>query len=47
MILKEIQTCIDIYNNYKSKMTLYYMHSKTFHPLFRSLLDKTTNIQNV
>ena len=47
MLLKEIQTWIDIYNNYKSKMPLYYMHSKTFHPLFRSLLDKTTNIQNV
>ena len=47
MLLKEIQTWIEIYNKYKSKMPLYYMHSKAFHPLFKSLLDKAEKIQNV
>ena len=26
-------------------MPLYYMHSKTFHPLFKSIIDKTNQIQ--
>ena len=26
-------------------MPLYYMHSKTFHPLFKSIIDKINNIQ--
>jgi len=47
MLLKEIRTWIEIYNKYKSKMPLYYMHSKAFHPLFKSLLDKTEKIRNV
>ena len=45
MLLKETQTWIEIYNNYKAKMPLYYMHSKTFHPLFKSIIDKVTLIQ--
>jgi hypothetical protein len=47
MLLKEIQAWIDIYNKYKSKMALYYMHSKSFHPLFKSLIEKTDQIQKV
>ena len=47
MLLKEIQAWIEIYNKYKSKMPLYYMHSKVFHSLFKSLIDKTTQIQKV
>ena len=47
MLLKELQTWIEIYNKYKSKMPLYYMHSKTFHPLFKSLLEKTSKLKNV
>ena len=47
MLLKEIQTWIEIYNKYKSKMPLYYMHSKVFHPLFQSLIDKSNLIQKV
>ena len=45
LLLKETQTWIEIYNNYKTKMPLYYMHSKTFHPLFKSIIDKTDLIQ--
>ena len=47
LILKEIETWIDIYNKYKSKMPLYYMHSKAFHPLFKSLIDKANQIKKV
>ena len=46
MLLKEIQAWIDIYNKYKSKMPLYYMHSKSYHTLFKSIIDKSSNIQN-
>ena len=28
-------------------MPLYYMHSKVFHPLFKSLIDKSNKIQEV
>ena len=45
MLLKEIQTWIEIYNKYKSKMPLYYMHSKIFHPLFKSLIEKTNHYE--
>ena len=47
MLLKEIQTWIEIYNKYKSKMPLYYMHSKVFHPLCKSLIEKSNQIQKV
>ena len=47
MLLKELQTWIEIYNKYKSKMPLYYMHSKIFYPLFKSLIEKTNDIQKV
>ena len=47
MLLKEIQAWIEIYNNYKAKMPLYYMHSKVFHPLFNSIIEKTSKIQKV
>ena len=45
MLLKELQTWIEIYNKYKSKMPLYYMHSKQFHPLFKLILEKSNEIQ--
>ena len=47
MLLKEIQAWIDIYNKYKSKIPLYYMHSKVFHPLFKSIIEKTAQIKKV
>ena len=47
MLLKEIQAWIEIYNKYKPKIPLYYMHSKVYHPLFKSLIDKTAQIQKV
>ena len=47
MLLREIKAWIDIYNKYKTKMPLYYMHSKAFHPLFNSLLNKIANFQKV
>ena len=47
MLLKEIQAWIDIYNKYISKMPLYYMHSKSYHTLFKSIIDKSSILKKV
>ena len=47
MLLREIKAWIDIYNKYKTKMPLYYMHSKSSHFLFKSIINKTSILQKV
>jgi len=47
MLLREIKAWIDIYNKYKTKMPLYYMHSKSSHFLFKSIINKTSLLQKV
>ena len=47
MLLREIKAWIDIYNKYKTKMPLYYMHSKASHVLFKSIINKSSILQKV
>lgn len=46
-MIQELLTWINSYNEYRQKMNLYYQHFQTYLPIFKSIKNKTSQIESV